>query len=323
MNITKKEPKRFFFGIMILSILTYLKTEVAMNSTEKILTLGFIDKVGSATVRHAYDFFSDFESATLDDLVKFVQMIRKINLRSEGISAAIKKKDAIVESCMKSNVEICTFIDERYPSKLAKLAIQPHVLYLKGNANLLKNRLVAVIGTRMPTLEGKQKAKDYSKILCEYGIPVVSGLAYGCDTYAHKGALESDGKTIAVLPSGTDRIYPEENKALAQSILDKDGLLLSEYHPLEFVENYKFIARDRLQACLSEKVFVVETGVVGGTMHTVNFSQKQSRPVGVAIYKNMNISQRKGNAILVNNKNCNFFPVTNFDDFKVFINEKT
>ncbi|SHE31492.1 DNA-processing protein DprA [Alkalibacter saccharofermentans] len=293
-----------------------------MDATEKILTLSQIDRIGSATIRHAYDFFSDFDSATFKDLIKFVQMVRNFNIDPEAVTKALRKKDDIIDSCLKDDVEICSFVDDDYPDKFSMVEVSPSVLYLKGNRDILKDRLVGIIGTRNPTQQGRKIACDYGRVSAGEGIGVVSGLAAGCDTCAHVGAVETNGMTVAVLPGGINRIYPKENTGLAEAILDKGGLLLSEYHPDEGVENYKFISRDKLQACLSEKVFVVESGVTGGTMHTVNFTLQQSKPVGVAMYGLMKTSQRKGNLMLLGSCKHKIIPVDGEDDFKVFINEK-
>jgi len=154
----------------------------------------------------------------------------------------------------------------------------PLVLYVKGNLDCLyAKRTVAVIGTREPTEYGREVAESFGRLIGARGITVVSGLAKGCDSAAHRGCLAAGGKTVAVLPSGINKIYPQENTGLAQAIIEGEGCLLSEYPPDEKAEANYFIARDRLQSGLSDLVVVIEAEITGGTMHTVNFAIKYGK----------------------------------------------
>lgn len=131
------------------------------------------------------------------------------------------------------------------------------------------------------------KSDNIRRVVCdplgsgywETGATVVSGLAIGCDTAAHSGCLSVHGETIAVLAHGLDRVYPAVNRELVGEILDTGGCLLSEYPPKTRPFPANFVERDELQAGLSDGVIVVETGVKGGTMHTVRFSQEQRKPL--------------------------------------------
>jgi DNA processing protein len=116
-------------------------------------------------------------------------------------------------------------------------------------------------------------------LFAERGFVIVSGLAKGCDTVAHRGCLDAHGKTVAILGGGIDYIYPKENRPLADEILNTGGCLLSEYKPGMKPQPSFFVERDRLQSGLSQAVIVIETDVKGGSMHTVGFALSQNRLV--------------------------------------------
>lgn len=168
--------------------------------------------------------------------------------------------------------------DEQYPDILKNSTNPPAILYCKGNVQLLTSNCVAVIGTRENTSTGEKIASKTVEFLVQNNFTIVSGLAKGIDTIAHKTTLENKGKTIAVLPL-IDSIYPVENKALAEEILQSGGLLISEEKP-----NTKFFSallakRDRIQSGLSNGVFVIETSLNGGSMHATNDALKLKRTV--------------------------------------------
>lgn len=167
---------------------------------------------------------------------------------------------------------------ERYPHLLKQIPDPPAILYLKGDVSILSQTdSVAIVGTREPTLKGREIAAIVAKHFAEMGFMIVSGLAKGIDTAAHVGAIEAGGKTIAVLGTPLNKIYPAENKQLARRICDEAGALVSE---LAFgQESFKvsFVRRDRIQSGLSLGVIPVQTKREGGTMHTVEFARKQKR----------------------------------------------
>ena len=108
---------------------------------------------------------------------------------------------------------------------------------------------------------------------------IVSGLATGCDTVAHLGALDAGGKTVAILPTGLGKVYPAKNKQLSRDIIERGGCLVSEYLPMSPSNKGSFIERDRLQSALSQALLVLETKANGGTVHTVQFGKQQGRVI--------------------------------------------
>ncbi|HEY7831583.1 MAG TPA: DNA-processing protein DprA [Solirubrobacteraceae bacterium] len=177
-------------------------------------------------------------------------------------------------------LQVLTFFDRRYPNRLRLLHDPPPLLWVRGSIDVLsQDKLVAVIGTREPSTFGVSAARSLTSAVCEKGWGVVSGLAKGCDTLAHQQALASGAATVAVMGGGLDRIYPSENEGLAAAIVERGGALVSE-QPLETRPSAgNLIRRDRLQVALGVAVIVCQTGIKGGSMHTVRFAAEQGRAV--------------------------------------------
>jgi DNA processing protein len=179
-----------------------------------------------------------------------------------------------------TDVHELTLSDERYPDRLRNLPDPPPLLYVRGDVELLaRERLVAVVGTREPTVFGTSAAEELTGVLADGGWGIVSGLAKGIDTIAHRTALEHGAPTIAVMGGGLDCIYPAENKGLAARIVEEGGALISEQPFGEQARPRHLIARDRLQSGLSIAVVVAQSGLRSGTMHTARFTASQGRPV--------------------------------------------
>jgi DNA processing protein len=196
---------------------------------------------------------------------------------------------------------------EQYPSRLLELADPPPFLFCKGNLELLENsRAIAVVGTRNNTPRGKVIATKTVEAFNLREFVVVSGLALGIDTIAHRAALNCGAPTIAVLVDLL-KISPSKNKSLADEILDRGGLLIAENQPGTPTIAALFAKRDRIQSGLSAAVFAVETSKGGGTMYAVKAAGKLSRPVFVpdpkaARYEDLSLEAIEGTQYLVSNK---------------------
>ncbi len=167
-----------------------------------------------------------------------------------------------------------------YPPLLKLIHTPPVLLYAKGDIDLLQQtKSVAIVGTRNPTQKGREMAFSLAQRWVTYDYVIVSGLAKGIDAEAHRGAIDVKGKTIAVMGTPLDKIYPAENKDLAQRILDTGGLWLSEIGLGQASSKNAFVQRDRLQSGLSLCVFPVQTTRDGGTMHAIRFADEQKRYV--------------------------------------------
>lgn len=169
--------------------------------------------------------------------------------------------------------------DELFPEAFKAIGEDcPERIYAMGNLDLLKReRMVAIIGSRKATRIGNNKAYDLGVSYAKKGYVVVSGLALGCDASAHRGCMAADGGTIAIVATGLNLVHPRENIPLQEEILQKGGLILSE-QPLGVKANpTRLVARNRLQAALSEEIVVAECPEHSGTMHTVRLLRNTAR----------------------------------------------
>lgn len=174
--------------------------------------------------------------------------------------------------------EILVQADSRYPDRLREIPDPPLVLYALGDVALLKSHCVAMVGSRSATTYGRRAAWLLAENLTTYGVTVVSGMALGIDSEAHHGALKSEGRTIAVLGSGLDVIYPSQNRQLYDQLRSK-GLLLSEYPLGTKPDGFRFPARNRIIAGLSEGVVVVEAARKSGSLITAQMALDFGREI--------------------------------------------
>lgn len=170
-----------------------------------------------------------------------------------------------------AGVGVLTREDEDFPEKLLNVEEPPFFLFYKGDLSLLKMPSIAIIGTRSPSNYGRIITEKFAEGLAKAGAVIISGLAYGVDSISHRRALDVKGKTIAVLGSGFDNIYPANHSNLANEIAEM-GLLISEYRPETQPSRYTFPKRNRLVAGLSDGVLITEAGAKSGTMITKDFA---------------------------------------------------
>ncbi len=166
--------------------------------------------------------------------------------------------------------------DREYPELLKYIPDPPEVLYYAGDIALASKPAIAVVGARKATSYGRWAAYGFAKKLAEYEIVVVSGMAYGIDSFAHKGAVENDGKTIAVLGCGVDICYPDSNQPLRERILN-EGLILSEYEPGTPPMPFRFPLRNRIISGLCIGVIIAEAGLASGSLITAERAAEQGR----------------------------------------------
>ena len=171
---------------------------------------------------------------------------------------------------------IIELTDSEFPFLLTQLSSPPKQLYYEGSLDALLPRAVAIVGSRKASEYGKWVAYSVAKRLGEAGIVIVSGMAEGIDSCAHKGALDANAKTIAVMGNGLDICYPKSNSALRTKILEQ-GLILSEYPDGTEPAKYTFPARNRIISGLCEAVVIVEAGLISGSLITAEFAVDQGR----------------------------------------------
>ena len=232
----------------------------------------------------------------------FLSLARERLESTDGYEEAWANSARWLKEGQDAGVQALPFFDEHYPQRLRDIDDPPVVLFVKGSVDALhSHRSVAIVGTRKPTHFGERAAQKAGRLAAESGIVVVSGLALGCDAKAHEGCVEARGAGVAVLAHGLDRVYPAANRDLADRLLSCGGCLVSELPVGVKPARWTFAYRDRIQSGLSDRVLVVETDVKGGTMHTVDFSRKQQRPLACIDHPQQfhSASQTQGNQRLI------------------------
>ena len=173
-----------------------------------------------------------------------------------------------------------TLTNSQLPSRLATIASPPKVLYVEGDLQgILQSPSVAIVGSRKVSAYGREITKRLATELAEQGITIISGLAFGVDSIAHQAALDAGGRTIAVLPSPLESIYPASHRQLARHIVEQGGALVTEYPA--GTESFKgnFVARNRIIAGLADATLVTEAALKSGSLHTARFALNAGRDV--------------------------------------------
>ncbi|MDI6860766.1 MAG: DNA-processing protein DprA [Caldisericia bacterium] len=205
------------------------------------------------------------------------ELIKSDLIHKEINSSSFDKEEKELEFYNKRGINFITFLDENYPEPLKNIYDPPIALFYKGK--LKKDFIgVSIVGTRRCSDYGRFVSEELSSYLVKYGVVVISGLAYGIDTYAHIGALKGGGETYAVLGSGLNIIYPSKNLTLSKKI-EENGALISEYFPDEKPRDYHFPERNRIIAGLSKAVVLVEAPIKSGALITVDFAIDFGREV--------------------------------------------
>lgn len=229
-------------------------------------------------------------------------------------SNAAKKADNIISLCKKDSFKIISYFDATYPVQLGVIKNAPLILYVKGNVKALNNlNSIAVVGTRNPTANGERLAYEIAFKLAGKKFIIVSGLAVGIDSFAHRGALKGKGITIAVVPD-VNKSVTKANAQLVSSIIEHGGALISENEPGTCtMQKYHFIQRNRIQTGLSIAVIPVETGLEGGTVSTVKFALAQQRlvtfPDSLSLYSK-DSSEISGNRFYIESRRATVFKVS-------------
>lgn len=204
----------------------------------------------------------------------------------------------------------------KYPNILKRIYDPPKKLYVMGNEELLKTNSIAIVGSRDNTEYGKEAAKYFAYNVAKQNICIVSGLARGIDSFAHIGALQAKGKTIAVIGNGLDIVYPKENAKLAQKIIKLGGAIISEYPIGSKPERFHFPARNRIISGLSNGVLVIEAKEKSGSLITADFAIEQGKEV-FAVPGNINSLNSVGTNNLIKD---GAIPVSNYKDILHWLN---
>ena len=231
--------------------------------------------IGAIRLRALLDYFGDAKTAwcapasALQEAglsPRLVQVLEKLRA-----SVSLEK---VWENIAAKGITVLTWEDEVYPRHLKEIDQPPPVLYVRGQLLLEDDWAVGVVGTRRVTAYGRQVGEEVSGLLARNGVTIVSGLARGVDAIAHQAALNAGGRTLAVLGSGVDRIYPPEHRRLAEQIIE-NGALISDYAPGTQPEAANFPPRNRIISGLSRAVVIVEAGQKSGALITASFAADQ------------------------------------------------
>jgi DNA processing protein len=251
-----------------------------MTATRKYW-IGFSRAVGIGAVRlrTLLDRFGDIETAWHADEGD----LREAGIPQHAVGGLLEARrtlhlDGELERVERAGFDLLTWEDPEFPAHLLEIASPPIVLYRWGTLEREDRHAVALVGTRRPTVYGQAVARDLATALAVHGITVISGLARGIDSIAHRAALDAGGRTLAILGSGLDEIYPPEHRNLAQEIAGQ-GALLTEFPLGTRPEAGNFPVRNRIVAGLARAVVVVEAGEASGALITAEFAADQGRDV--------------------------------------------
>ena len=247
------------------------------------LALLFTRGIGPRTAKALIDHFGTAErlfASSQSEIVASIGLREELAKRivtGEGMQSAERE----VEYCRKHNIRIISATDDEYPEGLRDVSDRPHVLFVQGNVDALHMRTLSVVGTREATPAGIHNAQHLISTLASEvnDLCIVSGLAFGIDSAAHRAALASNIKTVAVLPSVLPSIAPASHVTLANEILRSGGALVSELHSATRQNGTFYIARNRIIAALSAGLVVVESPSSGGSLATADIADSYGRVV--------------------------------------------
>ncbi len=250
----------------------------SFEERQALVALSQVSHIGPVRLGRLRDHFGSLDlawEAAAGDLrgVLDERACREVLLARERISPA-----EVMERIAKSGAEVITVLDDVYPRILREIPGPPPVLYVRGMLPLQDEPTVAIVGTRRATSYGREATTRIASELAAAGVTIVSGLAKGIDGFAHRAALESAGRTVAVMASGVDIIYPPEHRQLAERIVES-GALVSDYPPGAKPDAPNFPARNRIISGLSLATIVIEAPSRSGALITVGFAADQGRDV--------------------------------------------
>jgi len=252
---------------------------VSVDELKYWVAFSGIPGIGRVRITQLREYFGSLQDAWKAPEGK----LKQAGLDSRSIAALMILRprislDAEIEKLERYRVKVLIYDDPLYPSRLKEIYDYPPVLYVRGNLPADDEPCLAIVGTRRPTIYGRQVTEEIVTDLARSKITIVSGLARGIDSVAHRAALDAGGKTVAVFASGLDIVYPGENAKLAQAIMEH-GALVSEYPLGVKPKAENFPLRNRIMSGLSLGVLVVEAGERSGALITAHQAVEQNREV--------------------------------------------
>ena len=251
-----------------------------MSNTKFWTAFSSIEQLDSTFIQRLYNYFGDIETAfnsTLDDLKQIeglsVKKAENFISKKKGVNP-----DQTLEFILIKGIKILTFEDENYPYMLRQISNPPMILYYKGDLSSCNlERTVAFVGSRRASFAGKEGVNKIISDLRNTDICIISGLAAGIDSQAHRSAIENNLKTIGVIASGFDYTYPSTNKDLYEKIENECGAVVTEYYPTFEPVKFRFPQRNRIVTGLSYGTVVGEAAIKSGALISANLTLEQGR----------------------------------------------
>jgi len=252
-----------------------------MTELEALVSLNMTNEIGSIRMKKLLEYFSSYRkiiSASEDVLCRVDGIGRVIAQRISDIAKKHNLLKKEIELIKKHDIKLLTLDDSDYPLNLKEIYDPPPLLYVKGNLTTDQRLAVAIVGSRRASYYGLTSSEKFAYELASLGLIIVSGMARGIDTHAHRGAIKANGRTIAVLGSGLNCIYPPENKELFQEIA-RSSAVISEFSMNTKPLPGNFPRRNRIISGLSLGVLVIEANRNSGALITADFALEQGREV--------------------------------------------
>jgi len=250
-----------------------------MTRLEALVALNMVDGIGSVRLAGLLEYFEapqNILQASMDKLISVFGICAQTANRLKSLKAQDLNKE--FTQAQKQGLTIVSFEDASYPENLKQIPGFPIILYIKGELKKEDGASIAIVGSRRASFYGLTCAEKFSADLSDAGLTIVSGMARGVDTYAHRGALKKHGRTLAVMGSGFNNIYPSENKELAEEI-SGNGAVISEFSMNAEPKRQNFPRRNRIISGLSLGTLVVEAARNSGALITADFALEQGREV--------------------------------------------
>ena len=279
-------------------------TDLEFQNFLKLRNLLSVDGIGPIRIVKLLQHFKTLDEIYSANQIEF-EKIDSINSNLASQIVNYKKNlyslsDSLENEVLrldKMNARVITYTDDSYPELLRNIYFPPLILYTLGTFEETDMHSIAIVGTRKPTDYGKSITAKFAKELVKQNITIVSGLARGIDSIAHRAAIKAGGRTIAVVGSGLDIVYPSENRSLFNDI-SKQGIIISEFELGTKPDAQNFPKRNRIISGISLGTLVVESKKNGGAMQTANYSMDQNREV-FAIPGNLNVPESEGTNTLI------------------------
>lgn len=277
---------------------------IKIDKLLKIRSILDIEGIGIIKLLRLTDIFGSIEGLFSTDNIKLkltetlnTDLTNKVSNTINNFHSLKEQYNREVEKLTNLNVQVITYWDDEYPQQLKDIFYPPIILYVLGKIEKKDEQSISIVGTRNSTDYGKAMTNHFSSELASHDMTIVSGMARGIDSVAHKSAIKANGRTIAIIGSGLDNIYPPENKSLFESIIE-NGAVISEFPLGTKPDAQNFPKRNRIIAGFSLGTLVVETRENGGAMQTAKFAFDQNKDV-FAIPGNITSEQSKGTNILI------------------------